>query len=149
CVDLAALCTKSPGGLQKAADILAQSLWEPAVTPIPTLTASITRTALPPQPPTPIPTATAVPTLPSPRGVRAVRADGLVTLSWDEVRGAASCNAYVGTVSGVTQSRFETLPGGRRGIGISSPFVDSGLSNGTTDHFVGTVVNDAGESPAS
>lgn len=82
----------------------------------------------------------------APTGVSAAVGDGRVTLSWANVSGATSYNVYRASVSGVTPANYSTLPGGIRHSGVSSPFLEGGLTNDTTYYFVVTAENGAGES---
>jgi hypothetical protein len=79
--------------------------------------------------PTPSPTPPMLP--PRPTGVRATPGDGQVTLRWDSVSDAVSYNVYVATVSGVNPTNYDSLPDGARFTGVSSPFVDTDVMNGT------------------
>jgi len=83
-------------------------------------------------------------TVPSaPTGVTATPGNGQGTLSWTAVSGATSYNIYWATTPGVTTAT------GTKITGVSSPYVQTGLSNGTTYYCVVTAVNSAGESAAS
>jgi fibronectin type 3 domain-containing protein len=86
-------------------------------------------------PPPPAPT--------SPTGVTAVGGTGQVTLSWISVSNATSYNVYYATTSGVTTGS------GTKIAGVSSPYVHTGLSAGTTCYYIVTAVNSAGESAPS
>ena len=87
--------------------------------------------------PTPAPTAPAAPT-----GVTATGGANQVTLSWSAVTGATSYNVYYSTTSGAAT-------GGTKIAGVTSPYVHTGLSAGTTYYYVVTAVNAVGESTAS
>ena len=79
----------------------------------------------------------------APTGVTATAGHGEATINWDNVAGATSYNIYYSTTAGVstvTASRF---------TGVSSPYVATGLNNGTPYYFVVTAVNAAGEGPVS
>lgn len=65
----------------------------------------------------------------------AVAGDGLVTLTWIESPGAESYNLYFGEAAGVTISAGTQLED------VSSPYVHTGLNNGTTYYYVVTAVN--------
>ena len=65
------------------------------------------------------------------------------TISWSAVSGAASYNVYWGTTSGVTKTS------GTMSSGVTSPYVKTGLSAGTTYYFIVTAVNSVGESAPS
>jgi fibronectin type 3 domain-containing protein len=78
-----------------------------------------------------------------PIGVTATPGNGQVTISWTSVPGATSYNIYWSTVSGVTPAN------GIRIAGVTTPYTQVGLSNGTTYYYVVTAVNGNGESTAS
>jgi K319-like protein/Regulator of Chromosome Condensation (RCC1) repeat protein/regulator of chromosome condensation (RCC1) repeat-containing protein len=99
--------------------------------------------------PTASPTPTQAVPPASPTGVRATAGDGQVELHWNNVSDATLYNVYVATVSGVNPTNFDTLPGGERRAGVSSPFLDTSVTNGTTYYFVVTALTDAGESAPS
>ncbi|MGB9080753.1 MAG: fibronectin type III domain-containing protein [Desulfuromonadaceae bacterium] len=86
----------------------------------------------------PTPTAPAAPT-----GVSAVGGTNQATITWPAVSGAASYNIYWSTASGVTTTS------GTKVAGVSSPYVKTGLSAGTTYYFIVTAANSVGESAAS
>jgi mono/diheme cytochrome c family protein len=88
--------------------------------------------------PTPSPTAP-----PAPTGVSAVGGANQVTVSWSAVSGATSYNLYWSTTSGVTTAT------GTRIAGVTSPYVHTGLADGTTYYYIVTGQNSAGEGPAS
>ncbi len=83
----------------------------------------------------PLPTAPAV--------VRATADDQAIAISWTPVNGATSYNVYMATTSGVNKTN------GTKHTAVSTPFVKTGLTNGTTYYFVVTAVNSAGESSES
>jgi hypothetical protein len=85
----------------------------------------------------------------APGGVAALTGDGRITLVWNRVTGATSYNVYMAAASGVTKANYGSLPGGMRHAGATSPFVHTGLSNGTPYSFVVTAVNANGESTES
>ena len=87
--------------------------------------------------PTPPPTAPSAPT-----GLSATGGANQVTLSWATVAGATSYNVYYSTTSGIGT-------GGTRIAGVTSPYVQTGLSAGTTYYYVVTAQNGVGESSAS
>jgi len=84
------------------------------------------------------------PTLPAaPAGVVATSGTNQVSLSWSAVTGATSYNVYYATSSGVTKAN------GTKVVNAASPYVQTGLSVGTTYYFIVTAVNAAGEGTAS
>lgn len=87
------------------------------------------------------PAATPPPAAPS--GVSAAPGNAQVTVSWSAVTGATSYNLYWGTSAGVTKAT------GTQILGVTSPEVETGLSNGTKYYFVVTAVGAGGESAES
>jgi len=84
------------------------------------------------------------PTAPAaPAGITAVGGANQATISWPAVTGAASYNVYWSTTSGVTKTS------GTKVSGVSSPYIKTGLSAGTTYYFIVTAANSVGESAAS
>ncbi|MDO9308176.1 MAG: fibronectin type III domain-containing protein, partial [Deltaproteobacteria bacterium] len=84
------------------------------------------------------------PTVPAaPTGVTSVGGANLATITWPAVTGAASYNVYWSTSNGVTKTS------GTKVAGVSSPYVKTGLSAGTTYYFIVTAANSVGESAAS
>lgn len=77
-----------------------------------------------------------------PGSVQVVAGDGEVTIRWSPVTGATSYNIYWNTASGVTTADDVI-------ISASSPYVQTGLTNGTTYYYVVTAVNIEGESAVS
>jgi len=87
---------------------------------------------------------TTPPSIPSvPTGVKTAAADGQVTISWSPAEGATSYNIYWATMAGVNKAN------GTRISTVTTPYVASGLTDGTTYYYVVTAVNQAGESDAS
>jgi hypothetical protein len=78
-----------------------------------------------------------------PGGVAAMAGDGRVTLAWSPSAGATSYTVYSRTSAGVTRLNGTPHPG------ATSPFVLSGLSNGTALYFVVTASNSGGQSAES
>jgi len=93
--------------------------------------------------------ATTLPALPSPTapaapaGVSAVGGANQATISWPAVAGAASYNVYWSTASGVTKAS------GTKIAGATSPYVQTGLSAGTSYYYIVTALNSVGESAGS
>jgi RHS repeat-associated protein len=84
-----------------------------------------------------------------PQNIHAVAGDGQVTVSWDAANGATSYNVYMASESGVSKSNYTTLTDGMKHAGVTSPFTQTGLVNGTGYYFVVTSVNSNGESGES
>jgi|GEM_PF-4108323 len=83
-------------------------------------------------------------TVPSPPGnLSATPGDQKVTLRWDNATGATSYKIYWGTASGVKPS---PNPPVQSISNVSSPYVHTGRSNGTTYYYIVVGVNDRGES---
>ncbi len=83
-------------------------------------------------------------TLPSaPTGVAASGGNGQVQINWNSVSGATSYNIYWSTASGVTPQN------GTKIANVTSPYTQTGLTNGTIYYYVVTAVNSSGESAAS
>jgi fibronectin type 3 domain-containing protein len=86
----------------------------------------------------PSPTAPAAPT-----GVTAVGGANQASITWPAVSGAASYNVYWSTTTGVTKTS------GTKVAAVTSPYVMTGLSAGTTYYYIVTAANSVGESAAS
>jgi len=78
-----------------------------------------------------------------PSGVAAMAGDGRVTIAWAPSNGATSYKVYSGTSPGVTRAN------GTPHANVMSPFVLTGLPNGTAQYFVVTASNATGESAES
>ena len=88
--------------------------------------------------------ATPVPPIPAvPAGMTAVAGDGKVTVSWTLSSGANSYNVYWSTSSSVSKTSGTKVANAVSGDAVT------GLSNGTSYHFIVTAVNLGGESAAS
>jgi len=87
---------------------------------------------------------TPVPTIPAaPTGLSATGGSKQATISWSAVTGATSYNLYWSTTTGVTTTN------GTKISGVTSPAVQTGLTDSTTYFYILTAVNSAGESAAS
>jgi N-acetylneuraminic acid mutarotase len=91
--------------------------------------------------PTPEPGSPQAPSAPT--GFTATAGSGQVTLTWTAVSNATGYNTYWSTTTGVTRST------GTKIGSISSPYTHSGLTNGTTYHYVVTTLSAGGESAES
>lgn len=76
----------------------------------------------------------------APTGVSATPGNTQVSITWGSVTGANSYNVYWSTTSGVTKLN------GNKFTNVTSPYVHTGLANGTAVYYVVTAVNSAGES---
>ncbi len=85
----------------------------------------------------------------APSGVIATSGDGQATINWSTVTGATSYNLFRASATGVTKSNYTTLAGGVMVAGVTSPKIQTGLSNGTPYYFVVTAVDANGESNES
>lgn len=79
----------------------------------------------------------------APTEVVVVGGDAQVTVSWTASGGASSYNVYWSTTSGVTKDT------GTKIEKATSPYVQTGLTNGQTYYYIVTAVNGDGESKAS
>ena len=84
------------------------------------------------------PAAPAAPAPAAPGGVTATPADAQITLSWDPVPGATSYNIYWSATAGVTTATGTLI------TVATSPYVHTGLVNGTPYYYIVTAVNPAG-----
>ncbi len=80
----------------------------------------------------------------APTGVAAVASSGQVTIAWSSVSGANSYNLYWST-----DPLQASKAGGTKIPGATSPFIHSGLTNGTTYYYVVTALTGTGESGES
>ena len=76
------------------------------------------------------------------------------TLNWPAINGASSYNVYRATVSGINQTNYSTIAGGKLYAAVAAPpFTDdndaAGLANGTTYYYVVTAVNAISQSTES
>jgi O-glycosyl hydrolase/fibronectin type 3 domain-containing protein len=78
----------------------------------------------------------------APGVVTTIAGDGKVTISWVAVSGAATYNLYYATGATVTASGIKVS-------GVTSPYVQTGLTNGQQYAIAITAVNSAGESGLS
>ena len=84
------------------------------------------------------------PTMPAaPATVSAVGGAEQATISWPAVPGADFYNVYWSTSAGVTKASGTLVSG------VTSSYIKTGLSAGTTYHFIVTAANTVGESDAS
>ncbi len=79
----------------------------------------------------------------APTDVSATAGNGQVTVSWSPVPGADGYHLYWGTAAGVTENS------GTRIGNVTSPYVHTGLTNGTTYYYVVFAFNAATEGPLS
>ena len=73
-----------------------------------------------------------------PSSVDAIPGNAQVTVSWAAVSGAASYNLYWSTTSGVTPANGTKL------ANVTSPYTQTGLTNGTIYYYIVTAVNSYG-----
>ena len=78
-----------------------------------------------------------------PSGLSATAGSGQNTLSWSPVTGATGYNLYWGTASGVNKTTGTKL------ATVQSPYIHSGLTNGTPYYYVVTAYDAASESAES
>ena len=74
----------------------------------------------------------------APQNVTLIGDDGQVTINWDSVTGATSYNIYWNTIGSVTMSDSQIAT-------VTSPYVHTGLTNGTTYYYIVTAINSIGE----
>lgn len=82
--------------------------------------------------------------LPAPTGVAAMPGDGRVTVVWGAVAGATSYTLYMASAAGVSRTSYAM-----QHANATSPFVHTGLANGSSSFFVVTASNASGESSES
>ena len=75
--------------------------------------------------------------------VASVLSSGRITLSWNEVPGAASYNVYMSNTPGITTLNSYKISD------VTTPITITDLEPGTTYYFIVAVFNDAGESRQS
>jgi fibronectin type 3 domain-containing protein len=85
----------------------------------------------------------AEPWITAPTSLTATPADRSVTLAWPAVTGATSYNAYWSGTTGVTKGNGAQIPG------VTSGYVQTGLTNGSEYYYVVTAVDGTEESPES
>jgi fibronectin type 3 domain-containing protein len=82
----------------------------------------------------------------APTGVTANPGNGQVTIAWPQVTNAASYNIYYSTSSGVTGG---TITNGTLIGSATSPYTQTGLTNGTTYYYVVTAEDGSGDESGS
>jgi len=88
-------------------------------------------------------------TPPALTAVTAVAGDTVITLTWNSSSVAITFDIYMATQTGVTKANYLSLPGGMKHANVTSPFVHTGLINGTVYYFIVTATNPAGQSATS
>jgi hypothetical protein len=91
--------------------------------------------------------ATFVGDLTAPTGVSASGGDGFVTVTWTAVPGATGYNVYWSQTPNIhsgTSASFDDID-----VGVTSPHVVAGLTNGTTYYFVVSATRNSEESEVS
>lgn len=89
-----------------------------------------------------IPITVRAPMLPPVNVVVAPSGSGKVTVTWDAVDGASGYNLYWSTTAGFTKTMATKVTGAR------SPYLHTGLVNGTTYHYAVTAKNSSEEESA-
>jgi hypothetical protein len=79
----------------------------------------------------------------APGGVATTAGNGQARVAWGAVAGATAYNLYWSASAGVTKAN------GTKIAGVTSPYLQTGLTNGTVYHYVVTAVNGDGESAES
>jgi uncharacterized delta-60 repeat protein len=86
----------------------------------------------------------------APTGVSASSGNGQVSVSWDEVEGAAGYNIYWADSAGVEPSSGQMLEVSGTPIeDVTSPYAHDGLTAASIYYYVVTALNESGESDAS
>ncbi len=91
----------------------------------------------------------------APTNLVATPGGGQVTMTWDPVEGEnITYNMYMTTEPGITKENYASMPMGSMMMGmkirdITSPHVQTGLTNGTRYYCIITAVNEYGESVES
>ena len=75
--------------------------------------------------------------------------NALTQISWSGVQNAASYNLYRANESIESIDAYATLDGGTLILNVTSPFIQTGLTNGQGYYYVATAVADGSESPIS
>lgn len=70
-------------------------------------------------------------------------------VQFDSILGATSYNAYIAYAPGVTRDNYESLSGGQKITGVTSPFNVTGVPPNTTYYVSITAVEGATEGPSS
>ena len=89
----------------------------------------------------------AIPTTPT--RLKAVAANGQITLSWDNVAGATAYNIYLASSSDITPKNYKALDSGQKIEKVTSPYTIPNLNNGKTYFAIVTATNESGEGDAS
>ncbi len=89
----------------------------------------------------------------APSNVQATAKDGAVEITWDANLNVAAeitaYNLYWASEAGITKDNYQSKANGQKITPVTSPYTQSGLTNGTTYYFIVTAVSSAGESAES